>query len=243
MTEPHTTAAPGTGMSGGAQPPGDRGFVSGRGRGAWLVARFAAAALLAGVLVLAGCSSPPAPPSGSTGAATAAPAATTAPSPVAGPYKAASAEGPAENVPVPVLPEAAKEFSKEGLMAFAEYWFSTLGYVYETGDSGPMMAITEPTCEICAVVNGKLAETYAEGRWVVGGQMEVAQTISYFTPLSDGDYQAEVEVLQVRPVYYNADGTLRKAFEQYPVETNIVNAHWEEGRWIASKGELLRRNS
>ncbi len=242
MTEPHITAAPGTGMSGGAQPPGGRVVADGRGRGAWLVARFAAAALLAGVLVLAGCSSPPAPPSGSTGAATAAPAATTASSPVVGRYRAASAVGPAENVPVPVLPEAAKEFSKEGLMAFAEYWFSTLGYVFETGDSGPMMAITEPDCKTCAYVNEPLAKTYSEGGWVVGGQMEVAQTISYFTQISEGLYQAQVEVLQIQVVYYNADRTVKKEYPQHTARTNIVNAHWVDGQWIATTSEPLKRD-
>ena len=38
-------------------------------------------------------------------------------------YKPADATGRAQNVPVPVLPEAAKAETKEGLEAFARYWF------------------------------------------------------------------------------------------------------------------------
>lgn len=128
-------------------------------------------------------------------------------------------------------------------MAFAEYWFSTLGYVFETGDSGPMMAVTESTCEICTLVNNPLAKTYEEGGWVVGGQMQVVQSMSYFKPLSDGDYQAQVEAMQFKVTYYNADGTIKQEAEQKPAATNIVNAHWVDGRWVASKGELLRRKS
>ncbi len=37
-------------------------------------------------------------------------------------------------MPVPVLPEAAKAETKEGLEAFARYWYSLLNYAYETGD-------------------------------------------------------------------------------------------------------------
>ncbi|MBP2413954.1 hypothetical protein JOF48_002753 [Arthrobacter stackebrandtii] len=211
--------------------------------GARAFARLVAATLLAVVLVLAGCSAPPGAPLGSTGSATTEPPESTTPRPtIAGPYKPATDKGPAENVPVPVLPEAAKEFSKEGLEAFAEYWFSTLGYVYETGDSGPMMAVTEPDCETCAYVNEPLAKTYAEGGWVVGGQMEVVQTVCYFTPLSDGDYQAQVEALQIRVVYYNGDGTVRTRHEQNTAHTSIVNAHWADGQWTASTSEPLKRN-
>ncbi len=49
-------------------------------------------------------------------------------------YKPADASGKAQNVPVPVLPEAAKAETKEGLEAFARYWFELLSYGYETGD-------------------------------------------------------------------------------------------------------------
>ncbi len=212
--------------------------------GARAFARLVAATLLAVVLVLAGCSAPPGAPPGSTGSATTAPRESTTPRPtIAGPYKPATDKGPAENVPVPVLPEAAKEFSKEGLEAFAEYWFSTLGYLFETGNSDPMMAVTEPGCQACDLMVKLVEPVYEDGGWLVGGQMKVVQTISYFTPLSDGDYQAQVEAMQIKVTYFNADGSMAKELDQHPVATNIVNAHWEDGRWIASKGELLRRGA
>jgi hypothetical protein len=204
--------------------------------------------VFAGLLALTGCTTPgdgnnpgtASPPD--TTVATTVPATTTPPPTTAAVYKPATDAGPAENVPIPVLPEKAKEFSKEGLIAFAEYWFSTLGYVFETGDSGPMLAVTEPGCQACDLMINLLEPTYENGGWVVGGQMEVVQSISYFTPLSDGDYQAEVEAMQIKVIYFNADGSMAKELDQHPVATNIVNAHWVDGRWIASKGELLRRD-
>ncbi|MFP5313120.1 MAG: DUF6318 family protein, partial [Actinomycetes bacterium] len=53
-------------------------------------------------------------------------------------YKPADATGPAQNVPVPVLPEVAKTETKEGLEAFAKYWYELLSYGYESGDTKPL---------------------------------------------------------------------------------------------------------
>src|SRR3954466_15344157 len=109
------------------------------------------AALVACALALAACSR------SAAGTATAAPTAavsqppatgTATPSPTAT-YKPASADGPAENVPVPKMPEAAKEKSKEGLKAFAEYWLATMSYAYETGDLELMKSISGPSCTAC----------------------------------------------------------------------------------------------
>ena len=44
-------------------------------------------------------------------------------------------------MPVPELPEAAKAETKEGLEAFARYWFALLNYAYETGDMSGLNSI------------------------------------------------------------------------------------------------------
>ncbi|WP_354178499.1 DUF6318 family protein [Arthrobacter sp. UYP6] len=128
-----------------------------------LSARLGAAGVAA-VLVLGGCSgsgaepdaeaaeqkvTSSASPSGSASPSEAAtPTVTPTPTPTAAAYKPATAEGPAENVPLPVMPELAKEKSKEGLEAFAEYWYSLINYGYETGDPEPLREITGSDCSL-----------------------------------------------------------------------------------------------
>jgi hypothetical protein len=87
------------------------------------------------VLALSGCSGGGEPQAGPTATAVASPAAsgsgsasatpsatpTPKPTPV---YKPADAKGRAQNVPVPVKPALADKNTKEGLEAFAKYWFS-----------------------------------------------------------------------------------------------------------------------
>lgn len=173
---------------------------------------------------------------------------TTAPSTKAPPslmveavYKPASAEGPAQNVPVPVLPDRAKEFSKEGLIAFAEYWYETLGYVYETGDSGHMMAVTEPGCKTCAFINEPVSSWYQEGGWIAGGQMTVIQSTSPFVETPDGAYQAMLLVRQAKVTYYSRDGTQSTELPQAIAKTNLVEASYSSDGWTAKSVEILKR--
>lgn len=196
------------------------------------------ALLIAGALALAGCSSPPktaattppvsAPP-------TSEPATTPAPTPSAAAiYKPATAKGPAENVPVPVLPEKAKEFSKEGLIAFTKYWYSTLGYAFETGDPEPMMTVTGPDCPTCKAMKAAVVPWHTEGRWIVGGQMIVLSVEASFVPLDDGAYQAVAMVRQQNVKYFRGDGTLAEDKGIKPTTGDLFVASYTQGHWMAS---------
>ncbi|WP_104110491.1 DUF6318 family protein [Arthrobacter sp. N199823] len=201
------------------------------------------ALLIAGALALAGCSSPPktaattppvsAPP-------TSEPATTPAPTPsTAAVYKPATDKGPAENVPVPALPEKAKEFSKEGFIAFAEYWYTTLSYVYETGDSDPMMAITDPDCKTCAFINDPIGQLYEGGGWIVGGQMTVIQSTSQFVEAIDGSFEATLMVQQAKVVAFKADGSRGSEHLQQAARANTVIASYVDEKWRARTAEPI----
>ncbi|ALV45007.1 hypothetical protein MB46_05295 [Arthrobacter alpinus] len=201
------------------------------------------------MLVLSGCTSPggdPSPgvtsPAGTAGETTP-PTTTTAvpPPPTAAVYKPASDTGPAENVPNPVLPAKAQEFSKEGLIAFAEYWYSTLGYAFETGDPEPMMTISAPDCKTCGFISEPVSGWYKDGGWIVGGQMTILQSTSPFAETTDGAYQAMLLVRQSKVSYYAADGTLSVSHPQAIARTNLVEATYDQDRWTAKTAEILKK--
>ncbi len=58
---------------------------------------------------------------------------TQAPTPkqTAAAYKPATPEGPAENVPIPEMPAAAKENTPQGREAFIKYYFDLMNYTIE----------------------------------------------------------------------------------------------------------------
>ena len=162
-------------------------------------------------LLLSGCNSGGEPNSGGTTSASATESATPSHTPTPTPtpvYKPADATGPAQNVPVPVLPEVAKTETKEGLEAFARYWYSTLSYAYETGDVEALNQVTGPDCGNCQAAEKIIRNWYTEGRWLEGGKIVTPAIESRFVKTSDGTYQVIVQVQQSELRAYKADGTM-----------------------------------
>lgn len=209
-----------------------------------LAARSGAGALVAaGALMLAGCASgAPADPgttsTAPTGSASPSVAVTPTPTPSAA-YKPADASGPAQNVPVPVLPEVAKTETKEGLEAFAKYWFELLSYGYETGDTKPLSKVTSPACTMCERAKEVQEGWHQDGRWLAGGKVATPVISTTFAKAADGNYQVAVQVSQEALSYYNADKSLDSA-EPKPADSgNLMLAVFRDGAWFVQTVEPI----
>ena len=121
-------------------------------------------------------------------------------------YKPASAEGPAENVPLPVMPEEAKVESKEGLIAFARYWYELVNYGYETGDVEPVRGVSGPDCFACQNFYSGMGDVYGRGGWIQGGDIEIVTLNSEYQLTSEGRYQVLVSVKQRDMTYWDEAG-------------------------------------
>jgi hypothetical protein len=168
-----------------------------------------------------------------TSSPTATPTATATPAPTAS-YKPADASGRAQNVPVPVLPEAAKAETKEGLEAFARYWFQLLSYGYETGDAGQLEAVTSSACEACERAKKVLTGWNNDGRWLVGGKVQTPSVSTTFRVAPDGNYQVAIQVSQQALSYYNPDGSLDST-DAKPEDTgNLMLAVFKNDSWYVN---------
>lgn len=169
-------------------------------------------AVAAGVaLVLTGCNTGSDPGATDTSSASTSqvPSPSATPTPTATPaYVPASASGRAQNVPVPVLPEVAKTETKEGLEAFARYWYEALSYAYETGDLNLVTAVTGPSCANCDAARGVITNWYVEGRWLEGGKIQTPAVETAFKVATDGSYQVIAQVQQSQLRAYKADGSV-----------------------------------
>ncbi|BCW34315.1 hypothetical protein StoSoilA2_03710 [Arthrobacter sp. StoSoilA2] len=214
-----------------------------------LIVRVAAAALGLSLL-LTGCQGgcPPSKPSSETGPTTASPtsgasgspsadgpSATTAPS---GVYKPADAKGKAQNVPVPVMPELAKENSKEGLEAFIRYWYAQQNYAIETGDSSSWKRLTAPDCRACNRIQEGIDDSNVDGRWLAGGKITVPVVEPLWTDNVVGQ-QAKVQVIQQRADYFNADGTTGRAFEKATNSAFGLSASFGPNGWTVADLGLI----
>ncbi|MFI7493475.1 DUF6318 family protein [Kocuria sp. M4R2S49] len=156
--------------------------------------------LVLSALLLTGCGTDDdgaaASPSGAPPSASAASAApTAAPGPDATPadYVPASLDGPAQNVPKPVMPDLAREESRAGAQAFLDYWSDAKWYAYETGDASLVRDVTSRHCEACEEEFEDIEDIYAEGLWTVGGRDSITIQDANLVEAADGVYKPVVE--------------------------------------------------
>ncbi|WOH19099.1 DUF6318 family protein [Paenarthrobacter sp. GOM3] len=186
------------------------------------------------VWLLTGCSTPDSPPS-TTNTTTATPASSaSAASPSATPsapgaYKPADAKGKAQNVPVPVMPELAKENSEAGLEAFIGYWYAQLSYVDETGNMSAWLPLNSPNCRLCAQLQKSGEDAYINGRWIAGGRIRVP--VIHVQWSTENVPAATVQVIQERIDYYNADGSVGRVRSEASNDAFAFFAKHIEGAW------------
>jgi hypothetical protein len=132
-------------------------------------------------------------PAGETTSADAAGASTSgspsgaASSAAAGPYEPASSTAPAKNVPVPEMPEAAKEPTKEGLEAALMFWWEAVFYLRQTGDVKPLASVSdEESCALCTDQIVRWDDIYSDGGWADTGLANVKMQFTKLDPDSLG---------------------------------------------------------
>ncbi|WP_445155139.1 DUF6318 family protein [Arthrobacter sp. Hor0625] len=146
-------------------------------------------------------------------------------------YKPANFKGKAQNVPVPVLPEVAKKKTKEGLEAFARYWFQLLSYGYETGDTGPLDSVTSNDCEPCAKAKKVIHAWNTDGRWLVGGKLTARSVSTQFEESPEKTYQVAVQAHQTPLTYVRKDGSIARSDPQPDDTGNLLFVSYVGGAW------------
>lgn len=196
------------------------------------------ALVVGAALVLAGCAggspSPGASPDATQSSASVAATPTSTPTSTAV-YRPADASGPAQNVPVPVLPAVAKTETKEGAIAFSRYWFAVLNYAYETGDVSLFDELSPASCKSCQQVRKVISDWHSDGRWLVGGNISTPAVSTTFKKDVSGRYQVAVQVRQAPVSYMRADGTLARKDPLAPDQGNLLFVAFEEGSWTVTE--------
>ncbi|WP_208096988.1 DUF6318 family protein [Paenarthrobacter sp. MSM-2-10-13] len=154
-------------------------------------------------------------------------------------YKPADAHGKAQNVPVPVMPELAKENSKAGLEAFIRYWYAQLSYSYETGSTDQLKPLSSSTCALCASLRKSVESAWLDGRWITGATIKSATIEADFDP-STSTQVAVVQVIQEPIEIRVPGGTL---YQDPTAATNSASRAaltFENQRWLLTDLGLIR---
>lgn len=144
--------------------------------------------LVAGLVAISGCDGGDAgaqTPSVSGSAEETSSTPTPTPTPTA--YVPASEKAPAQNVPVPVMPEAAKQQTKEGWEAFAKYFIEELNYMVETNDTSRVEKLTSPNCKYCRSEMALAKGSADNNQWLVNGLFSVESVDGRLDPDREGN--------------------------------------------------------
>ncbi|MET1153126.1 DUF6318 family protein [Arthrobacter sp.] len=146
-------------------------------------------------------------------------------------YKPASEDGPAENVPVPEMPDEASLKSQQGLEAFIPYWFETVSYSYETGDLEMIRSITGTDCALCEAVFDDIESWTVDGRWIVGGDLRVTKIEDRYAETTSGGYAPYIFFSQ-EPLFYYSNGALKGESDGIAEPTLwIPEIQYQDGGW------------
>jgi hypothetical protein len=137
------------------------------------------------------------------------------------------------------LPAAAKAETKEGLEAFARYWYALLNYSYETGDMSAISSISSPACALCGKVFPGIQKWNSDGRWIVGGRVTVHAVQSKFVKTPNGDFQVAIQSQQAAGSLKNADGTDAQTISGSAMLGDLMVARYDKGSWAVQNVDRL----
>lgn len=151
-----------------------------------------------------------------------------------GEYQPATSEHPARNVPVPVMPEAAKEESFEVAKAFMRYWTDCMNYLVQTGDSSHIRNITNSDNEAHLGDYEIYSQTYRDKKWIEGRNWNIS--FLYTDPEDftkfEGEYSTLIKI-------NNTEGSVYSSGEKVEIipELNfnnqplVLHLSYNDGQW------------
>ncbi|MFF0903548.1 UNVERIFIED_CONTAM: DUF6318 family protein [Kocuria sp. CPCC 205316] len=146
-------------------------------------------------------------------------------------YVPASLDGPAQNVPKPVMPDLARQESREGAQAFLDYWSDAMWYAYQTGDTTFARDITSDACEACLAELDDLEAVYGEGNWTIGGRESIQIAQAEFFRAADGVYKPVV-IYKREPGQLVSDAAIEIDAPGEPRDESVLYLDFSDGSWI-----------
>ena len=149
------------------------------------------------------------------------------------------AEHAASTYTKPELPDEAKENTERGAELAAEYYLATLAYAWNTGDTLPFEAVSDPNDSFRNKFISDIHATYSSG-WTFGNTITIDHILQVNPQPADGKDVPPNSVLVVF-LATTSDGTTcrGKNAVSSAEESQLVFAllmTWRDGTWIAIQG-------
>ncbi|MGK7223670.1 DUF6318 family protein [Kocuria flava] len=144
----------------------------------------------------------------------------------------ASLEGPARNVPEPVMPALAKEESLEGAQAFLDYWSDAKWYAYQTGNTDMARDIISDHCDVCMEELEEIENLYNSDGWAIGGRESIDIKDDVIVGSTDGVYKPVVtSVYEGIKLVHRGKVVLDERRVENPADSFLVYIDFNDGEW------------
>ena len=149
------------------------------------------------------------------------------------------AEHAASTYTKPELPEEDKENTERGAELAAEYYLATLAYAWNTGDTLPLEAISDPGDSFRNKFISDIHNTYSSG-WTYGNTITIDHILRVDQQPANGKDVPANSVLVVL-LATTSDGTTCRSqnIVSSAEESQLVFAllmTWRDGTWVAIQG-------
>ncbi|TDL44464.1 hypothetical protein E2R59_05105 [Kocuria rosea] len=136
-------------------------------------------------------------------------------------------------MPKPVMPDLAKEESRDGAQAFLDYWSDAMWYANQTGDTSYIRKVVSEACELCGDQFAVIEDVYAEGAWFMGGRENILLQESTLSVAADGIYKP-IALSNSEGIRLVEDGEV--TYEAHPRtgegDPFPVYLDYENGKWV-----------
>ena len=189
-------------------------------------------AVLAGSLILAGCTSDDSDAAAQTIMPSASVSVSATPTPTAPPPPATPYPHP-----TPEEPEGMYQHTDGGAIATAQYFVELMGYQATTGDTSKMQRISLPDCKYCKKLTNYADHTNSIGSWRDDYNTRDIQVIGYGPPPEGeiGDLAVRLDVNVPGFTYYIPDEEGLAEEEPFLIKIAVL-LQWEEDRWMVLEG-------
>jgi hypothetical protein len=130
-----------------------------------------------------------------------------------------------------VLPEVAKQNTKEGFEAFTQYWFDVATYSFETGKSAEVDAISGDNCKVCAAYVSDIDELGESDGWASGPNWKISEFSSNMMRDPLGLVVGYFILDESPSVIFNAEGPAKTRKGGNNGNAKAAYASYQDGKW------------
>lgn len=135
------------------------------------------------------------------------------------------------------MPTEAKKHTDEGAVAFAEYYWSSIGEALNTADSKVLSEISDPSCSVCQTVIKNVDENRSKG--IKADKNPTTVTDARIAESAEGkaDEAVRVEVTDVAHKLIESGTPVGQVKETS--YRSIVYLDWKAGAWTVVDSYII----